>query len=79
MPELPEVERARRLLEEHCLGATVTSVAFLEDGTFDEKIFEGTTAAAFRSALVGKTLVSARRLGKHMWWELGVKQGKHGK
>lgn len=79
MPELPEVESARALCEAHCLGATVTSVAFLEDGTFDEKIFEGTTAAAFRSALVGKTLVSARRLGKHMWWELGVKQGKHGK
>ena len=79
MPELPEVESARVLCEAHCLGATVTSVAFLEDGTFDEKIFEGTTAAAFRSALMGKTLVSARRLGKHMWWELGVKQGKHGK
>lgn len=79
MPELPEVESARALCEAHCLGATVTSVAFLEDGTFDEKIFEGTTAAAFRSALMGKTLVSARRLGKHMWWELGVKQGKHGK
>ena len=79
MPELPEVESARVLCEAHCLGATVTSVAFLEDGTFDEKIFEGTTAAAFRSALMGKTLVSARRLGKHMWWELGVEQGKHGK
>ncbi len=42
------------------------------DGTFDEKIFEGTTAAAFRSALMGKTLVSARRLGTRRWrsWKL---------
>ena len=79
MPELPEVESARVLCEAHCLGATVTSVAFLEDGTFDEKIFAGTTATDFREALVGKTLVSARRLGKHMWWELGVKRGKQGK
>ena len=79
MPELPEVESARALCEAHCLGATVTSVAFLEDGTFDEKIFAGTTATAFRKALLGKTLVGARRLGKHMWWELGVKQGKRGK
>jgi formamidopyrimidine-DNA glycosylase len=28
MPELPEVESARSLVEEHCLGATVTEVAF---------------------------------------------------
>jgi formamidopyrimidine-DNA glycosylase len=26
MPELPEVERARRLLEERCLGRQVTSI-----------------------------------------------------
>ena len=39
MPELPEVESARTLCETHCVGATVTAVAFLEDGTFDEKIF----------------------------------------
>ena len=65
------MESARVLCEAHCLGATVTSVAFLEDGTFDEKIFAGTTATDFREALVGKTLVSARRLEKHMWWELG--------
>jgi formamidopyrimidine-DNA glycosylase len=76
MPELPEVESARALCEAHLLGATVISVAYLEDGSFDEKIFSGTTALAFRKALVGKTLVAARRLGKHMWWELGVKSGK---
>ena len=55
MPELPEVESARTLRETHCAaGATVTAVAFLEDGTFDEKIFAGTTAKAFRSALLGE-------------------------
>ena len=70
MPELPEVESARTLCETHCVGATVTAVAFLEDGTFDEKIFAGTTAKAFRSALLGRTLASAKRLGKHMWWEM---------
>ena len=70
MPELPEVESARALCEEHCLGATVVGVAFLEDGSFDEKIFAGTTAKAFKAALMGRTLGVARRLGKHMWWEM---------
>lgn len=70
MPELPEVESARSLVEAHCVGAKVVKVEFNADGTFDEKIFAGTTAAEFRKALVGKTLSAARRLGKHMWWDL---------
>lgn len=76
MPELPEVESARALCESHCLGATVVSVAFLEDGSFDEKIFAGTSALEFRDALIGKSLLDTKRHGKHMWWELGVKNCK---
>ena len=33
MPELPEVESARCLVEAHCIGAKVTKVEFNEDGT----------------------------------------------
>ena len=70
MPELPEVESARCLVEAHCIGAKVLKVEFNEDGTFDEKIFTGTTEKDFRRALVGKTLVASKRRGKHAWWEL---------
>jgi formamidopyrimidine-DNA glycosylase len=70
MPELPEVESARRLCEAHCVGATVVGVNFNQDGTFDEKIFAGTTEKEFVEALVGRDLLEAKRLGKHMWWEM---------
>ena len=69
MPELPEVESAsarrgaRRRRDRRRRG-------LLEDGSFDEKIFAGTTAKAFKAAPMGRTLGVARRLGKHMWWEM---------
>jgi formamidopyrimidine-DNA glycosylase len=31
MPELPEVEAARRILEEHCVGREITLVDAAED------------------------------------------------
>ena len=40
MPELPEVESARVLCEKHIVGATIVSVEFNEDGTYDEKILK---------------------------------------
>lgn len=75
MPELPEVESARSLVEAHCLGAKVLRVDFNEDGTFDEKIFAGTTEKDFRKALVGRTVAASKRRGKHMWWELSGSSG----
>ena len=69
MPELPRWNPRGRSAR-NCLGATVVGVAFLEDGP-DEKIFAGTTAKAFKAALMGRTLGVARRLGKHMWWMHG--------
>jgi Formamidopyrimidine-DNA glycosylase N-terminal domain len=44
MPELPEVECARRLLDEHCVGAKICAVNALEagggprDGQFDDVV-----------------------------------------
>jgi Formamidopyrimidine-DNA glycosylase N-terminal domain len=44
MPELPEVESARRLLDEHCAGAKICAVNALEagggprDGQFDDVV-----------------------------------------
>ena len=70
MPELPEVESARCLVEAHCIGAKVTKVEFNEDGSFDEKIFKDVERKAFVSALLNKTLTAAHRRGKHMWWDM---------
>lgn len=70
MPELPEVESARCLVEAHCIGAKVTKVEFNEDGTYDEKIFKDIEQKAFISCLKGKTLTAAHRRGKHMWWDM---------
>ena len=70
MPELPEVESARCLVEAHCIGAKVTKVEFNEDGSFDEKIFKDVERKAFVSALLNKTLKAAHRRGKHMWWDM---------
>lgn len=66
MPELPEVEAAKRLVESHCLGATI--VKALVD--IDNKVIDGVTAAALQEALTGKKIVGAHRKGKHMWLEL---------
>ena len=81
MPELPEVEAARRLVEANCVGATITRVLALESGggprhgLFDEIVcaaesFSG--ADALEAALVGRRLVASCRRGKQMWWELSA-------
>ena len=73
MPELPEVESARVLCEKHIVGATIVSVEFNEDGTYDEKIFKEIDESMFTSALKGRIVKAARRLGKHLWWDLGTR------
>jgi formamidopyrimidine-DNA glycosylase len=66
MPELPEVETARRRLELHLAGktlATVTSAA-------DRIVYEGIAPRRFAAALKGRTVEAVRRKGKHLWLEL---------
>jgi formamidopyrimidine-DNA glycosylase len=77
MPELPEVEASRRLVERRCVGQRVTAVDALErgggprDGLFDETVCAGIPdAAALQAALVGRKLAGAGRRGKQMWLEL---------
>ncbi len=80
MPELPEVERARGLIESRALGRTVTGV---EDG--DTWVCRPHAPGEIDAALKGATLVSARRRGKAMWLEtdrgpsLGVHLGMSGR
>ncbi|KAJ1269066.1 hypothetical protein BS78_07G182000 [Paspalum vaginatum] len=63
MPELPEVEAARRALQEHCLGKRIVRC----DAADDTKVIDGVAPDRLEAALVGRTIAAARRKGKNMW------------
>lgn len=66
MPELPEVEAARRAVAEHSVGKKIIKAIVADDA----KVIDGVSPADFEAALVGKTIVAAHRKGKNMWIEL---------
>ncbi|KAJ4851672.1 hypothetical protein Tsubulata_014498 [Turnera subulata] len=66
MPELPEVEAARRAIEEHCIGKRIIKAVIAND----PKVIDRVSPSDFEAALVGKTLVSALRKGKNLWLRL---------
>ena len=66
MPELPEVEAARRAAHEVAAGRRIVQ-AYVAD---DPIVFEGVPPARFRRALVGRRVKAVRRHGKHLWLEL---------
>jgi formamidopyrimidine-DNA glycosylase len=65
MPELPEVERARALIESEALGRTVESV---DDR--DTWVCRPHAPGEIAGAVSGARLVAAHRRGKAMWVEL---------
>jgi formamidopyrimidine-DNA glycosylase len=65
MPELPEVERARALIESAALGRRVAAV----DDT-DTWVCRPHAPGEIADAVTGATLVAAHRQGKAMWVEL---------
>ena len=65
MPELPEVERARQVVE-RALGRTITGV---DDA--DGFVCRPHRPGEIAGALVGRTLTAAHRRGKSMWVETG--------
>ncbi|GAA6012958.1 hypothetical protein JCM8202_002966 [Rhodotorula sphaerocarpa] len=63
MPELPEVEAARKRLEAIAKGRRIKSVV-----TWDDPIvYSGTTHANFATAIEGKEVLDVRRLGKNFY------------
>jgi formamidopyrimidine-DNA glycosylase len=62
VPEILEVEAARRVLEQCALHREITKV-YAPDTWFMKR---GTTALALRHALVGNTFTAARRRGKQI-------------
>lgn len=80
MPELPEVESARKFVHMHCAGHRITKVITRESGNgprhglFDDIIYEDAkdpaTEQKFIDALEGKVLQAVKRKGKQLWLEL---------
>ncbi|KAI3763282.1 hypothetical protein L1987_53736 [Smallanthus sonchifolius] len=66
MPELPEVEAARRAVEENCIGKKIKRSVVADDA----KVIDGVSRSDFEAALTGKTIVAAHRKGKNMWIQL---------
>ncbi|MEU7872648.1 DNA-formamidopyrimidine glycosylase family protein [Dactylosporangium sp. NPDC049140] len=79
MPELPEVESARAVLQRHALNRPITDV----DDT-DTWVCRPHAPGAIRDALLGVSLTAANRRGKSMWLDstgpvLGIHLGMSGK
>ncbi len=68
MPELPEVERGRRLAESVAGGRRIEHVWCADDGI----VFDSVAPGAWRRALTGKRVEAARRWGKQLWFDLSA-------
>ena len=66
MPELPEVERGRRLAEAVAVGRRIERVWCADDPI----VFDGAEPERWRRALEGRRVAAARRWGKQLWLEL---------
>ncbi len=66
MPELPEVETARRRAERALCGLRIAAVAVVPDPI----VYRGVAPGRFAAALRGRRVVAVRRKGKHLWMEL---------
>ena len=66
MPELPEVETARRAAIAVAVGRRIVGVTVVDDTI----VFERVPPARIRRALLGRRVHAVRRHGKHFWFEL---------
>ncbi|KAI9059603.1 AtMMH-1 [Trametes sanguinea] len=72
MPELPEVERAAKLLREVAVGKKVVDVEAVEDTI----VFSGVSHNDFAAELKGRTVTDAQRYGK-VFYLLLDGEGRH--
>jgi formamidopyrimidine-DNA glycosylase len=66
VPELPEVEAARRLAARVAVGRRIVQVWCAADPI----VFDRVTPARVRAALLGRRVRATGRHGKHLWLEL---------
>eukprot|EP00256_Glycine_max_P054731 XP_014621627.1 formamidopyrimidine-DNA glycosylase isoform X5 [Glycine max] len=58
MPELPEVEAARRAVEYNCVGKRITKCVVADDS----KVIHGVSPSDFQASVLGKLIVAAHRM-----------------
>lgn len=63
MPELPEVESARTLVQTWCIGRSVVEAIVAND----TKVIDGILFEDLQTALKGRSLAEANRKGKQLW------------
>src|SRR5512143_3168559 len=68
MPELPELEVVREVLERHILGQAITEVKVLPPG--GAIVVRDLTQAGFEAALTGRSITEIRRRGKFLVFTL---------
>jgi formamidopyrimidine-DNA glycosylase len=66
VPELPEVETARRRAARKLTGRRIVAVATVSDPI----VYERTSPRRLAKAVRGRRVVAVRRRGKHIWMEL---------
>lgn len=66
MPELPEVETARRRAEKALRGKRIVAVRVVRDPI----VYEGVSPARFAASLRGRRVLGVNRKGKHLWMQL---------
>src|SRR5215831_4760829 len=66
MPELPDVEDARRRAARVLVGRRILRVATVED----RLVYAGVSPRRFSAAVSGRRVEAVRRKGKHLWLEL---------
>jgi formamidopyrimidine-DNA glycosylase len=69
MPELPDVESARRRAERALRGRRIERVATVDDPI----VYAGVSPRRFARALRGRLVLAVRRKGKHLWMELDAR------
>ena len=69
MPELPEVERGRRVALKVARGRRIVEARCADDPI----VFDRVSPARIQRALVGRRVKDVKRHGKHLWFELDTR------
>jgi len=66
VPELPEVEAQRKLVEKELRGHALARVTTVRDSI----VYSGVSSRQFAARIEGRKVHAVRRKGKHLWLEL---------